>query len=144
MGYDAVMFDHCLYFNTTALARALEREWTLAFRDFGVTPPQGFMLRMVVAQPGLLQSELADGLAISRSTATRTLDGLQRLGLIERRPTGNDGRELGIHPTVAAKRMGAALNTASGKVTERMKERLGERVFDRTVAGVKTVKAKLA
>jgi DNA-binding MarR family transcriptional regulator len=138
------MFDHCLYFNTTALARTLEREWTAAFRDVGVTPPQGFMLRMVVAQPGLLQSELADGLAISRSTATRTLDGLQRLGLIERRPTGNDGRELGIHPTATAKRMVTALNAASAKVTTRLKEQLGERVFDRTVAGVKAVKAKLA
>jgi DNA-binding MarR family transcriptional regulator len=137
------MFDHCLYFNTTALARTLEREWTAAFRDLGVTPPQGFMLRMVVAQPGLLQSELAEGLAISRSTATRTLDGLQRLGLIERRSTVNDGRELCIHPTPAARKLGAALNAASAGVTERLKGALGERVFDRTVADVKAVKAKL-
>lgn len=137
------MFDHCLYFNTTALARTLEREWTAAFRDLGVTPPQGFMLRMVVAQPGLLQSELADGLAISRSTATRTLDGLQRLGLIERRSTPNDGREMCIHPTPAARKLGAALNAASAGVTERLKGALGERVFDRTVADVKAVKAKL-
>jgi hypothetical protein len=36
------MFDHCLYFNTTALARLVDKEWTLAFKPFGVTPSQGF------------------------------------------------------------------------------------------------------
>ena len=39
------MFDHCLYFNTTALARLLEKEWTAAFAGFDLTPPQAFLLR---------------------------------------------------------------------------------------------------
>ena len=69
------MFDQCLYFNTTALARVLEREWTKAFKPFGLTPSQAFMLRAILDKPGLLQSELAAGLAISRPTATRSLDG---------------------------------------------------------------------
>jgi predicted DNA-binding protein (UPF0251 family) len=65
------MFDHCLYFNTTALARVVEREWAQAFKPLGVTPPQGFLLRLVLARPGLSQFELADELTISRPTATR-------------------------------------------------------------------------
>jgi DNA-binding MarR family transcriptional regulator len=143
MAYDDAMFDHCLYFNTTALARALEREWAAAYRDFGLTPPQGFMLRAALAEPGMLQSELAQTLSISRSTATRTLDGLQRLGLIERRATGQDGRELAIHPTAEARKIGAALNRASGKVTARLKAELGERVFEKTVESIKAVKSRL-
>ena len=69
------MFDQCLYFNTTALARQLEREWTRAFAPFELTPPQAFMLRTILDQPGLLQRELAASMVISRPTATRTLDG---------------------------------------------------------------------
>jgi len=53
------MFDHCLYFNTSALARRLEREWSEAFEDFGLTPPQAFMLRAVIERQELLQSELS-------------------------------------------------------------------------------------
>ena len=55
------MFDHCFYFNTTALARILEREWTRAFKPFGLTPSQAFMLRVVLEKPALLQSAAGQG-----------------------------------------------------------------------------------
>jgi DNA-binding MarR family transcriptional regulator len=138
------MFDHCLYFNTTALARALEREWTLAFKPFGLTPPQAFMLRVVLDKPALLQSELAKELAIARPTATRTLDGLQKLNLVERRSTPTDGREYAIHPTDAAAAIKDGLNAASAKVTRRLKKALGAEHFDDTVAKVRQVRATLA
>ncbi|HEV2610196.1 MAG TPA: MarR family transcriptional regulator [Noviherbaspirillum sp.] len=137
------MFDHCLYFNTTALARVLEREWTKAFKPFGLTPSQAFMLRVVLEKPGLLQSELAAELAISRSTATRTLDGLQKLDLVERRTTERDGREYGIHPTASAMAMKADINAASGKVTARLKKELGSTHFDDTVARVRNIRSTI-
>jgi len=137
------MFDQCLYFNTTALARVLDREWSKAFKPFGLTPPQGFMLRAVLQQPGLLQGELAQALVIQRPTATRALDGLQKLDLIERRPSGGDGRELEIHPTRAARRIEADLNAASGEVTRRLKRALGAQAFDEAVARVRQVRSSL-
>jgi DNA-binding MarR family transcriptional regulator len=138
------MFDHCLYFNTTALARALEREWTLAFKPFGLTPPQAFMLRVVLDKPALLQSELAKELAIARPTATRTLDGLQKLKLVERRSTPTDGREYAIHPTAAAAAIKDGLNAASAKVTTRLKKTLGADHFDDTVTKVRQIRATLS
>jgi DNA-binding MarR family transcriptional regulator len=138
------MFDHCLYFNTTALARVLEREWSKAFKPFGLTPAQGFMLRAVLDKPGLLQSELAKELVISRATATRTLDGLQRLGLVERQATERDGRESAIAPTGQALSIKDGLNGASGDVTRRLKKELGAGQFEEAVASVKGVRAGLA
>ena len=85
------MFDHCLYFNTSALARRLDREWSEAFARFGLTPAQGFMLRAVLDRPGMAQSQLAEEMSIARPTATRALDGLERLGLIERQSSERDG-----------------------------------------------------
>ena len=137
------MFDRCLYFNTTALARVLEREWTRAFQPFGLTPSQAFMLRVVLERPALLQSELAKELAIARPTATRTLDGLQKLQLVERRSTATDGREYAIHPTPAALAIRDGLNAASAAVTRRLKKELGAPCFDDTVANVKQIRTAL-
>jgi DNA-binding MarR family transcriptional regulator len=137
------MFDHCLYFNTTALARQLDREWSAAFAPYGFTPPQAFMLRVVLDRPGLLQSELADELAIARPTATRALDGLQAKGLIERRPSERDGRECTIHPRAKARDLKTELNETSGAVTARLKKLLGTGVFQETVSRLREVRDAL-
>lgn len=137
------MFDHCLYFNTTALARRLEREWTEAFAMFELSPPQAFMLRVILAKPGLLQRELADELSIARPTATRALDFLQTKGLIERRGRDGDGREVCIQPTKDAIAIHAALNKASGTVTSRLKSLLGDAEFGETVSKIRGVRSAL-
>ena len=137
------MFDHCLYFNTSALARLLEREWVHAFKPFGLTPPQAFMLRVVLEKPLLLQSELANELTISRPTATRTLDGLQKLKLVERRSTDSDGRQYAIYPTAKAEAIKDQINLASADVTKRLKKSLGAAHFDEVVAYVRGVRAAL-
>lgn len=137
------MFDHCLYFNTTALARRLEREWTEAFAMFELSPPQAFMLRVILVKPGLLQRELADELSIARPTATRSLDFLQAKGLIERHGRDGDGREVCIHPTKDAIALHAALNKASGSVTSRLKSLLGDAEFGDAVSKIRGVRSAL-
>ena len=139
----SAMFDHCLYFNTTALARRLEREWTEAFAIFELSPPQAFMLRVVLAKPGLLQRELADELSIARPTATRALDFLQTKGLIERHGRDGDGREVCIQPTKDAIAIHAALNKASGTVTSKLKSLLGDAEFGETVSKIRGVRSAL-
>lgn len=134
-----VMFDHCLYFNTTALARVVEKEWASAFKPFGLTPPQGFMLRLILARPGLSQYELATELTISRPTATRLLDGLQALGLVERRDSDFDARHWSIFPTAAAEKIHTSLNAASGQVTQKIQRTVGKDNFLQTVDKVREV-----
>jgi DNA-binding MarR family transcriptional regulator len=138
------MFERCLYFNTAALSRMLERVWTQAFSPFGLSPPQAFLLRAVLAQPGQLQRELAEALTIARPTATRLLDGLQQRGLIERRSSDNDGRELEVHPTAAAQAIAGDLNRASAAVTRRLQKTLGEQRFGDVVAQMRQVRDMLS
>jgi DNA-binding MarR family transcriptional regulator len=133
------MFDHCLYFNTTSLARVVEREWTRAFKPFGVTPSQGFLLRLVLARPGLSQFEIADALTIARPTATRLIDGLQALGLVERREAAHDARHWSVFATRKALDMQDALNAASGAVTKRIQQQVGRENFQETVGKVRAV-----
>lgn len=137
------MFDHCIYFNTSALTRQLDRIWSAAFAPFDLTPPQGFMLRAVLARPGLLQSELASELKIARATATRGLDGLENRGLIVRSKTTGDKRESVITPTDEAIAIRDGLNNASGAVTVRLTALLGERGFSEFVEQAKAITGKL-
>jgi MarR family transcriptional regulator, temperature-dependent positive regulator of motility len=137
------MFDQCLYFNTSALARRLEREWSDAFEPFDLTPPQGFMLRAVMERPGLLQRELAEVLSIARPTATRVLDGLEVRGYVERHRTEGDGREVAIVPTAQALAICDALNSASAAVTGRLKRMLGGDAFIDTVTRLRTARTSL-
>jgi len=137
------MFDACLYFNTTALARVLEREWSAAFAPYGLTAPQAFMLRLVLDQPGLLQWQLAEALAISRPTATRALDGLVAKGLVERRSSKRDGREWAIQPRPKAVAIKDELNAASAAVTARLKKELGADTFHDTVGRLRGIRATL-
>lgn len=123
------MFEQCLYFNTTSLARKLEREWTLAFKPFGLTPPQAFMLRVILEKPQSYQNALAKEMNITKPTASRGLDRLEKLGLIERRPSPDDAREIEVHPTRKAKAMKDGLNAASGEVTKKFKKLLGSDEF---------------
>ena len=107
------MFDHCIYFNTTALARRLEQRWAGAFKSFGLTPPQAFLLRAVLSEPGVPQRELARTMAVSRPTATRALDALAQKRFIERVPSTQDGREMLVYPTQRSLAIEKALNEAS-------------------------------
>ena len=137
------MFDHCMYFNTAALARRLEQEWALAFKPFDLAPPQAFMLRAVLETPGALQFELADVLAISRPTATRALHGLAAKKMIVRCSTDQDGRHMAIYPTAQAIAIAAGLNAASAKVTRQLKKLLGEGSFVGVVEKIRGVRAAL-
>ncbi|WP_280742126.1 MarR family winged helix-turn-helix transcriptional regulator [Polynucleobacter sphagniphilus] len=137
------MFEQCLYFNTTSLARQLEREWASAFKPFGLTPSQAFMLRVVLDKAPLLQSELALEMNISRPTATRGLDGLGRLGFIKRASSAKDGREQEIHPTSSATKIKVDLNAASAAVTKRMKKLLGGHEFESVVTQMRTITSAL-
>lgn len=134
------MFDHCIYFNTTALARRLEQQWAGAFQPFGLTAPQAFFLRAVLHQPGMPQRELARMMAVSRPTATRALDALSEKRFIERVASADDGREMLVYPTGRSMRIEKALNEASAKVTRHLKAVLGEDAFNGTVDSVRSVR----
>jgi DNA-binding MarR family transcriptional regulator len=137
------MFDHCLYFNATALARIVEREWTAAYEPFGLTPQQGFVLRAVLKTPGMLNREIASLLCIARPTATRVIDGLLVKQLIARRPSTEDGREWHLFPTQAALAIDEPINAVSAALAKRLRAQLGAQVFDNAIGTLGKVRRKL-
>lgn len=137
------MFEHCLYFNTTSLARQLEREWTRAFKPFGLTPSQAFMLRVVLEREAITGTDLASELNITKATCSRTVDGLIQLGYVDRVQAGEDGRSHELHPTSKAKKIKNEINQASGEVTKKIKKVIGNGKFESTVLSLRSISSSI-
>jgi DNA-binding MarR family transcriptional regulator len=143
MRFNTVMFDHCLYFNSVALARQVEREWAAVYARFGLTPAQGFVLRVVLASPGCLSSQVADVLGIARPTATRLIDTLCEKELVERRQGEADGREWSVYPTRTGKALDRPINEASADIAKTLRRKVGPELFESAVSNMHNVRKAL-
>jgi DNA-binding MarR family transcriptional regulator len=81
-------FHKCLLFSSAALARALARIAEEHFHAFDLSTTQGFILIAARKAPGISVSDLANLLALSTSTITKTLDIMVLKGLVQRHTQG--------------------------------------------------------
>ena len=65
-------------------------------------------LSIIVAEPGLTQTQLADALQIERSNLVTIIDELAGRNLIVRAPVAQDRRRHALMPTTAGKQLAAA------------------------------------
>jgi len=131
------MFEECLYFNSHALARTVSRIWTGAYKPFDLSPSHAFLLRVVLAKPGLMPRELAKELSLSRSTVTRFLDSLEKRKLLVRKMTTQDGREVQVYPTKAAIEIHEKLDQTGKKLTKLMGKIIGQDDLSKTVSNLR-------
>jgi DNA-binding MarR family transcriptional regulator len=96
------MFERCLYFNTNALARKLNSIWEERFSALGLHPSHAYLLRAVLASPGISQQELAKELRLNKSTVTRFIEALEKRDLLQRKTSLGDMRERLIYPSSQA------------------------------------------
>ena len=137
------MFEKCLYFNSNALARSVTRIWTEAYKQFNLSPPHAFLVRVVLSTPGILPREIAEKLSLSRSTVTRFLDSLEKKGFLERKTTGADGREIQVFPTSQAMDIHDGLIKTREELMGKMESLFGEKDILETVGKLREVRKKL-
>ncbi len=118
------MFDKCIYFNLNALVRDINRIWDQEFADSGLTAPQGYLIALVLKQPGLSQKEVGGIMNLDRSTVTRFLESLEGEKLIKRLPSATDGRVTEVFPTKKAQALEAKLEKAFKGVSNRVEQKL--------------------
>lgn len=75
-------FDLCLVLNTRMAARAVTRRADRKLRPFGVTATQFNILAALQKRPARSVTEMAETLAMERTTLSRNLDLVERKGLI--------------------------------------------------------------
>tara|TARA_R110002167_G_C12653454_1_gene649342 strand:- start:666 stop:1088 length:423 start_codon:yes stop_codon:yes gene_type:complete len=137
------MFEECLYFNSNALARTVSRIWAEAYKPFDLSPPHAFLLRVVLAKPGLMPRELAKELSLSRSTVTRFLDRLEKRDFLLRKMTTQDGREVQVYPTKKAIQIHKELDQTGGSLSELMREFVGQDDLSQTVSSLRKLQTIL-
>lgn len=121
------MFDRCLYFNINHLAWVVNRKWDEAFKDFGLSTAHAYLLRVVLAHPGITQKEIGSILQLNKSTITRFVDTLEKKGLIKRTiPENADAREQRIMPSAKALQMHEALEQTGQTLYAEMQKRLSK------------------
>jgi len=96
------------------LTRFVRRVRVRTLRNLGDIHPKldygnfMFLLAIIDATDGIRGSELAEGLGVHKSTASRAVATLERLGLVSRVPDPDDGRaQLLVAEPVAVERVGA-------------------------------------
>lgn len=137
------MFEECLYFNSNALARKVTQFWTEAYKPLGLSPPHAFMLRVVLANPGLMPSELAEELSLSRSTITRFLDSLEKRDFLVRKMKTQDGREIQIYPTKSSMKIHEKLDQTGRNLSKLMEKTIGEDDLSQTISNLRNLKTTL-
>jgi DNA-binding MarR family transcriptional regulator len=81
-----VDFTTCLVFNTRMAARAVTRRCDAMLRPYGITSAQFSLLGGIRRGEGQTVTELAERNGIDRTSLTRNLDRLEKLGLIASAP----------------------------------------------------------
>lgn len=139
------MFERCLYFNVNALARQVNVIWDEAFAEFELSPAHAYLLRLVLAQPGIAQKNIAVELKLAKSTVTRFIDTLQAKGLVTRKKTADgDPREQNIFPTAKALKIADKLNNKGDELYKKMLDSLGANDMKTLVAMMRSATQKLA
>lgn len=85
----------------------LVRQWRAVnderLKPLGLTQSRWITLSHLRQEDGVLQHQLARSVGVENPSMVRTLDGLERQGLIERRPCSKDRRAKRVHLTAAAR-----------------------------------------
>lgn len=88
------------------------------FRARGLSFEQGFVLRYLQQQPGVMQRDIAHKTRRTAASVSSLLQGLQRRGLIERRMEDGDERSKRVHATAAGLDLIEGIDSAMAGVDE--------------------------
>jgi DNA-binding MarR family transcriptional regulator len=108
-----------------------------------LTPAQGAALRAAVRLGPLRVGELARALGVSVATASRTVDGLAALGLVERTGDPADSRAVRVCPTAKGVEEQGLRRAGFVRALERLLEELSEAERARLADSLETLSALL-
>jgi len=122
-----------------SLRRAARSVTQLYQRQLRMSVPQFTLLYVLDKQP-LIQAQIAELLAVNRTTLTRTLGIMERRGLIRGVP-GEDRREYRWSITAAGRRALESTRPRWENIQKRFRERLGDPRWEMLLEELTTVVA---
>lgn len=137
------MFEKCIYFNTNALVRQINKIWDEAFKPFGLSPSHAYVLRVVLEQPGISMKRLSEELELAPSTVTRFVDSLITKKLLKRETDDDDKRGAKIYPTSAALKIQKSLEKTGKALYTQMNKVIGKDTFSQLISDIRDIREKL-
>lgn len=133
-------FSLCMVSNSRMAARAITRRYDAYARPFGITSTQFSLLGTIVAAGDQTVSDLAERRGFERTTLTRNLDRLEKMGLIASRAaeTGN-GRLCTL--TDKGHELVRQMLPIWRKAQAEIRDELGAAEFENTIATLKRLAA---
>jgi len=126
-------FTQCMVSNTRMAARAITRRYDAAARPFGITSTQFSLLGTILATGEQTVTDLAERRGFERTTLTRNLDRLEKMGLIDSRQADHgNGRICGL--TERGRSLVDQLLPVWRKAQAEIHGELGADEFDRTLS----------
>jgi DNA-binding MarR family transcriptional regulator len=86
-----------------------------ALADHGLHPGQAMCLRLLSANDGITQRDLAGALHVARPTVTKMLNSMEKAGLVRRRPDAADARLTCVELTQAGRAEEKKMNLAAAE-----------------------------
>jgi DNA-binding MarR family transcriptional regulator len=108
-----------LGYQVNLLARLFERALRERIAAHGVVPGQFPALLCLYEQDGLTQAEIGSRVQIEQPTIAKTLQRMERDGLIRRAPDPDDRRRVRIHLTPRTRALEPTLAAAARAINER-------------------------
>ena len=129
-------FDLCMVLNTRMAARAVTRRVDRRLRPYRVTGAQFTILGSLHNHPGRSVTEMAEAIAMDRTTLSRNLALLARKGLVTSEPADRGNGRIGTI-TEAGSRTIAELLPEWRKAQAELRAHLAEPDFDTLIAGLR-------
>lgn len=112
------------------IARISRAHWSAAaplLGNLGLYPGQELLLMRLWESDGQSQSDLAHGLRLDASTVTRTVQRLERQGLVHRGASLTDGRSVIVRLTEAGRRLQGPVEDAWSELEAQTTRGMSER-----------------
>lgn len=130
----------CLYFTANSLSRYINKMADEAFRITGVSPSYGYLMLLLIDEPGLSQNELSKRMNLKASTMTRFIDKLIVMKYVER---VQEGRSSFIYPTESGMNLKPVIDKALSDLFKRYCDILGEEFAVKLTADIFNANKKL-
>ncbi|WP_169749201.1 MarR family winged helix-turn-helix transcriptional regulator [Flavihumibacter petaseus] len=133
-------YSRCMYFASGALARKIEKLAMETWRKVSLSPSHGYLLMMVLDQPGIQPGSVAGQLQLSPSTVTRLVEKLEEKKLVTRT---TDGKVTRIHPTAEGKALYPELELCISQFHEKLDGLVDRTSADHLIRQINQVTDKL-
>ncbi len=137
------MFERCIYFNSHVLVRKLNVRWEKAFKAHALPPSHGYLIRLVLDQPGLTQQEIANNLVLDKSTVARFVGKLESDGWLVRNPSETDLRGKVVIPSSKALNLERELTVLGDELYATMCDTVGEDRLKTFVATLREISTEI-